>query len=231
MQTIGATPVPETEPPRPDVRRAIIGLALVVAIAALLLLFLGNDRLPSDPTRWSPLQVATRFNELYEAGEVEAFQAMFSPDAAVCLNESCSEQAPFDSDVWGTPFRTAHESQYLAATGGTLGAECVADGAFVQCVWHQSNLLFEIGDIEPRQDTQTFRVEDGLITEYKPGYRFNGVMHDDRVEQNQYSKWVEEHYPLEHGYLFEDQLMLVFTEEARTRHLDLIQEYAMAHLG
>lgn len=227
MQTIGDAPPPPPDPPR---RRGVIpalaGLALLAALAALVLTVARTDDYPSDPTRWSPLQVATRFNELYEAGKAEEFQALLSPAAVLCLDDPCSNHVPFDDASYNAPFFTAHESQYLAATGGTLGAECVADGPVVQCIWRQSNLLFEAGGIEPWVDSQTFRVEDGRITEYTPGYRWRGVMQDDRVEQLQYSRWVEENYPLEHAGLFEDQLMLVFDEPNRARHAELVAEWA-----
>lgn len=227
MQTIGDAP----QPPPPQPRRqgivpALAGLAILAVLAGVILTFGRSNDYPSDPARWTPIQVATRFNELYEAGDVEGFQALLSAEAVLCLDDGCFDHVPFSDEVHNAPFATAHESQYLAATGGTLGAQCVANGPVVQCIWNQSNLLFEAGGIEPWVDNQTFRVEDGLITEYTPGYRWRGVMQDDRVEQLRYSRWVKEHYPLEHPGLFEDQLMLVFDEANRTRHAELVAEWA-----
>ena len=224
MQTIGQPPAP----PSSDDRR-ILGplgiLAVVLAAAAAALVIARGDSLPTDRERWTPLQTAEVFNEHYEAGEVAAFQSLLRSDAVLCLNQTCSENVPFDTDIYNAPFMTAHESQYLAATGGTLGAECVADGPHVECMWHQSNLLYEAGGLEPSIDRQAFRVETGWITEYTPGYRFSGIMHDDRVQQNQYSSWVQVVHPHEHETLFEGQLMLVFSEASRDRHQVLIREW------
>jgi hypothetical protein len=224
VQTIGQP----TAPPESSPRKLLGPVAVLVAAVALAGAVLGLARsgaLPADPTRWTPQQVAEEFNARYEAGEVAAFHALLSPDAVLCLNEDCSEQVPFGTDIYNAPFVTAHESQYLAATGGTLGAECRVDGPWVECAWHQSNLLYEAGGIDPSVDTQTFKVENGRITEYTPGYRWSGVMHDDRVQQNQYSEWVRLTHPDEHAGLFEGQLMLVFSEENQARHRQLITEW------
>ena len=50
--------------------------------------------------------------------------------------------------------------------------------------------------------------------------------HDSRRSQNEYSDWLEIAYPAEHETLFEDQLMLVFTEQNRERHRQLLTEWA-----
>ena len=222
MQTIGQ------QPPAPSERQILrpLGvLALVLVVAAAALAVARGDSLPTDQERWTPLQVATVFNEHYEAGEVAAFQALLSPNAVLCLDETCADNVPFDTDVYNTPFWIGHESQYLAATGGTLGAECTADGPQVECTWRQSNLLYQAGGLEPSIDRQAFRVENGWIIEYTPGYRFSGIMNDDRVQQNEYSSWVQLVHPDEHDALFEDQLMLVFSEANRDRHQVLIREW------
>ena len=86
--------------------------------------------------------------------------------------------------------------------------------------------FFEVGGIEPWIGHQSFMIENGLITQYTGAYRYQGVMVFDRALQIEYSDWLEDTYPEEHGGLFEDQLMLVFTEENRERHRQLINEWA-----
>lgn len=225
MQTIGDTaPMPETDRSRPL-------LALVVVAAAFLLAAVGlavarGDAYPADQGRWTPLQMAERFNQLYEDGRVEDFQTLLSPDARWCHDAACSTTTPFFGSVYLHENQTALESQYLDATGGTLGAECMAHGTEVTCIWHQSNVFFEAAGIDAWVGEQSFTVEDGLITRYSGGYRYEGVFVYDRVQQNQYSDWLEINYPDEHGGLFEDQLMLVFSENARNRHRQLTAEWA-----
>lgn len=224
MQTIGRQPAPS----RPSERRLLwpLGvLAVTIVTVGVVIGLSQRDSLPADQSRWTPTQVAEVFNTHYEAGEVDAFMALLGPNAVLCLDDTCEENVPFATDVYNAPFVTAHESQYLAATGGTLGAECVAAGTQVECTWHQSNLLYEAGGLEPTIDRQAFRVEGGFITEYTPGYRWSGVMHDDRVQQNEYSRWVQRTHPDEHASLFEDQLMLVFSEANRERHRTLIGQW------
>jgi len=223
MQTIGDSP-PAADRGRPLV--AILVVAVAFILAAIGLALARGDAYPADQGRWSPLQMAERFNQLYDEGRVEEFQSLLSPDAIWCHDAECATTTPFFGSVNLHENQTALESQYLAATGGTLGAECVPAGADVVCRWHQTNLFFEVGGIEPWVGTQTFTVEDGLITRYSGGYRYEGVLVYDRVQQNQYSDWLELNYPDEHGGLFEDQLMLVFTEQARDRHRQLTAEWA-----
>jgi hypothetical protein len=230
MQTIGE-PAPSREADRSRPILAIVVVATAFVLAAIGLTLARGDALPADQGRWTPLQMAERFNELYENGRVEEFQALLSPDARWCHDESCDSTTPFFGSVYLHENQTSLESQYLAATGGTLGADCAADGDEVTCLWHQSNLFFEVGDIDPWVGPQSFTVEDGLITRYSGGYRYEGVLVYDRVQQNQYSEWVERNYSGEHGTLFEDQLMLVFTEEARERHRQLTSAWASTFGG
>ena len=225
MQTIGEpAPLPEADRSRPFLALGVVATAFLLAAVGLAVA--RGDAYPADQGRWTPLEMAERFNQLYDDGRVEEFQALLSPDAEWCHDAECSTTTPFFGSVYLHENQTALESQYLHATGGTLGAECLADGIEVTCIWHQSNLFFEIGGIEPWVGPQSFTVEDGLITRYSGGYRYQGVLVYDRVEQNQYSEWLELNYPAEHGSLFEDQLMLVFTEEARDRHRELTAEWA-----
>lgn len=229
MQTLG--PEAATQPVVPSRPwRAAAVLALTVAIAAAVLVVGGRTALPSDPAKWSPLETAHRFNDLYEQGRVAEFQALISPRAMWCLDIECSQASPFFDSIYDHGFQTAHESQFLAATRGTLGAECIANGSAVDCEWHQTNVFFEVGGIDPWVGLQSFNVENGVITRYTGGYRYEGVLVYDRVQQNQYSEWLEAEYPDEHAILFEDQLMLVFTQEARDRHRVLVEEWA-ASLG
>jgi len=225
MQTIGdTTPVGDAEQGRPLLAFGLVVLAFVMA--ALVLALARGDALPTDPQRWTPLEMAERFNELYETGRFEEFQALVSPDAEWCLDVDCSHVTPFFGSVYLHENQTASESQYLAATGGTLGAECWAHRTEVECTWHQSNIFFDVAGIDPWVGTQLFTVENGLITRYLGGYRYEGVFVYDRVQQNEYSDWLAINYPEEHETLFEDQLMLVFTEQNRERHRQLITEWA-----
>lgn len=225
MQTIGET----TSSREADRGRPVLALVVVVAafvLAAAALSIVRGDAYPADPERWTPLEMAERFNELYESGRVAELHALVSPDAEWCFDSSCSTTTRFFGSAYQHEDQTALESQYLAATGGTLGAQCEAHGTGVECEWHQSNLFFEVGGIEPWVGPQSFTVEDGFITRYSGGYRYEGVLVYDRVQQNQYSDWLRLAYPAEHHALFEDQLMLVFTEEARDRHRQLTAEWA-----
>ena len=225
MQTIGdIAPNPEADQGRPVLAIGLVALAFV--LTAVILTIARGDAYPADPQRWSPLQMAERFNDLYETGRVEEFQALVSPNAEWCFDSECTQVTSFFDSVYLHENQTALESQYLAATGGTLGAECVAEGSRVVCEWHQTNILFDVAGIEPWVGPQSFTVEDGLITRYSGGYRYEGVFVYDRVQQNQYSDWLAIHYPAEHQGLFEDQLMLVFTEQNRDRHRQLITEWA-----
>jgi hypothetical protein len=229
MQTIGdRTPAQGSD--RAGALVPIMAVGFLLVIFAGLLSLAGDGSSQADPQNWTPLQTANRFNALYESGRVGEFQALVSPDAEWCVNAECSVISSFFGSPYGVEFQTAHESQYLAATGGTLGAECEAAGQTVTCLWHQTNLLFEVGGIDPWVGPQTFTVEDGRITRYSGGYRYEGVIVYDRVQQNQYSDWLEVAYPHEHPGLFEDQLMLVFDEPNRERHLELITEWS-AGLG
>ncbi len=225
MQTIGET----TSSREADRGRPVLALVVVVAafvLTAAALSIVRGDAYPADPERWTPLEMAERFNELYESGRVAELHALVSPDAEWCFDSSCSTTTRFFGSAYQHEDQTALESQYLAATGGTLGAQCEAHGTGVECEWHQSNLFFEVGGIEPWVGPQSFTVEDGFITRYSGGYRYQGVLVYDRVQQNQYSDWLAIHYPAEHRALFEDQLMLVFSEANRDRHLALITEWA-----
>ena len=209
---------------------AVFVLAATFAIAATVLIVWRGDPYPSDPSRWTPLQTAERFNQLYEEGRVAEFQGLVSPRAVWCIDSSCSLTTPFFGSSFAHETQTAHEAQFLAATHGTLGAECVANGPAVECQWHQSNLFFEVAGIDPWVGSQSFTVEEGVITHYRGGYRYEGVLVYDRPQQLQYSRWLEASYPAEHADLFEDQLMLVFSKENRDRHRELVGEWA-ASLG
>lgn len=227
MQTIGGRK-PEPGSDRVGSLVPIVAVAVVLIIFAGLLSLANDGSSQADPQNWTPLQTANRFNQLYEEGRVGDFQALVSADAEWCLDPECAHITPFFGSPYNHEFQTAHESQYLAATGGTLGAACQADGLLVSCQWNQTNLLFEVEGIDAWTGPQTFTVEDGLITRYSGGYRYEGVMVYDRVQQNQYSDWLEINYPDEHPVLFEDQLMLVFSEPNRARHLELITEWSAA---
>lgn len=229
MQTIGDSTL-EQSSDRAGTLVPIVAVGFVLVIFAGLLSLANDGSSQADQQNWTPLQTAHRFNDLYESGRVGEFQALVSPDAELCVNADCSVISSFFGGPYGFEFQTAHESQYLAATGGTLGAECEAVGTTVTCLWHQTNLLFEVGGIDPWIGPQSFTIEDGRITRYLGGYRYEGVIVYDRVEQNQYSDWLEITYPDEHPALFEDQLMLVFSEPNRERHLELITEWS-AGLG
>jgi len=225
MQTIGEpTSSREADRGRPVLALVVVTAAFALAAAALSIV--RGDAYPADQSRWTPLEMAERFNEHYESGRVADLHALVSPDAEWCFDSSCSHTTRFFGSVYQHEDQTALESQYLAATGGTLGAECVADGIEVTCRWHQTNIFFDVAGIEPWVGPQSFTVEDGFITRYSGGYRYEGVLVYDRVQQNQYSDWLRLAYPAEHHELFEDQLMLVFTEEARNRHRELTAEWA-----
>jgi hypothetical protein len=218
MQTIGEPPPSrEADSGRPVLALVVVTAAFALAAAALSIV--RGDAYPADQSRWTPLEVAERFNELYESGRVADLHALVSPDAEWCFDSSCSNPTRFFGSAYQHEDQTALEAQYLAATGGTLGAQCEAHGTEVECEWHQSNRFFEVGGI-------SFTVEDGFITRYSGGYRYEGVLVYDRVQQNQYSDWLTIHYPAEHHELFEDQLMLVFTEKAQDRHRQLTAEWA-----
>lgn len=224
MQTVGRPALPPTASPRRTL--ALVVIAGIIATTAFVLIVGNRDALPPDSALWSPLETAERFNELYEQGRVAEFQALISPRARWCMDDECTRTVPFYGSIYAHESQTAYESMYLAATHGTLGADCSAQGPTVECVWHQSNTFFEVGGIEPWVGYQSFTVEAGLITRYTGAYRYQGVTVFDRVQQNQYSRWVEATYPDEHGTLFEDQLMLVFTGENRARHRELTTEWA-----
>jgi len=229
MQTIGGR-TPEQDSGRANPLMPIVAVAAVLAVFAGLLSLSDDGISQADPRNWTPLQTANAFNQLYETGRVGEFQALVSPDAEWCVNAECTVISPFFGSLYNHEFQTAHESQYLSATGGTLGAECEAEGPVVTCLWNQTNLLFKVGGIDPWTGPQSFTIENGFIARYSGGYRYEGVIIYDRVQQNQYSDWLEVHYPDEHPVLFEDQLMLVFSEPNRARHLELITEWS-AGLG
>jgi hypothetical protein len=225
---VAGTPEP---PPRRHWNQVLVGAAafavVVIVGVAVLLVTRGNDEPDVGNGMPTPLEVGEAMNRATVAGDLEAQRNLYDDAATftdvmastgLLLRASPAPIPDFDGDEVITMVdEILWDAAHDYAAGVTLAYTCnQTDPSTVVCegVFEGHAFLSETSD---QQVTNTFTVEDGLITHHQfdaspnhfAGYHNEKLEHavpySERVEDprtwNEYLQWVKENHP-ETGNLF-----------------------------
>lgn len=176
----------------------------------------------------SPLEVAIEWIAAFEAGDVEAFQALMHPDAmGNCLNCAYDRQETAYFSQIGEGTADVSDSRLLALANGSLNATCTMDGPVVACETVRSSDFGHVtADGEPTRQwvaTYEFTVESGLITR-RILISHEGVSFDFGIVAD-YERWLREHHPDVHSETFAFGTILLTTVGQFEIHQEFVPQF------
>lgn len=234
METIERRPEPRApiQAPRrrPTWRAAAVAVVVVVLAGVALFAFVGGSDEPDAANPASAMATVDQFIDRYEAGDVDGYQALMTPDVLFsCDGCGAGDFAPdsyYDYPGFELADSDARDSRLLYVTQGSLGETCRADGPTVTCEMAKTSAVgfrSEAGTLVPDRYTHIFTVEDGLITAFK--WIGNDAEAYDFSKIGEYERWLAANYPEDHAELFLFGTMLLNDADQTERHRALFAEW------